>query len=335
MPGVTAGVYTGSLTAGTEVSSTYEGRHLTVLESELIHPYVADGFVDKGDPVVLCDAAVPTTYGTAVGVALQSATAASDYIAIDTEGIWNLTVYAEDDFGNCAVEIGDVLYIRAGTLPGAADADGTGDAELSKISEETTQVPFGYALGSIVAGGSGVIAVKVHWMIPSITVAHDLKALGADERGSRQRATVATPAMTDGYGVWESQLDVSGLATGAIAERSDWINLGDDATVPSNMFVHTDGVYDGGATLTGANIAWAKYTCMLSTNPAACNLWELNFSGAHSELDAIFAVNNHELCLGYTVGTPTDAAVGTIPFVETAGGAHGGMKYIYLYDNAT
>ena len=163
MPGVTAGVYTGALTAGTEVSSTYEGRHLTVLESELIHPYIADGFVNKGDPVCLCDAGVQTTYGAAVGVAFNSATAASDYIAIDTEGVWNLTVYAENDDGNVAVEIGDQLYIRAGNLPGAADGDGTGDAEISKIRTTLTQVPFGYALGSMVAGGSGVIAVKVHW----------------------------------------------------------------------------------------------------------------------------------------------------------------------------
>ena len=77
MPGVTAGVYTGSLDAGTEVSSTYEGRHLTVYEQELIHPYNgADGFVNKGDPVVLCDSGVQTTYGLAVGVAFNSAAAA-------------------------------------------------------------------------------------------------------------------------------------------------------------------------------------------------------------------------------------------------------------------
>ena len=163
MPGVTAGVYIGDLEAGTEVSSTYEGRHLTVREDELIHPFIADGFVNKGDPVVLCDAGVPTTYGLAVGVAFKSGAATSDLIALDSEGIWNLTVYAEDDDGNRAIEIGDRLYIRAGALPGAADADGTGDAEISKISNSVVQVPFGYALGSVVAGGSGVIAVKVHF----------------------------------------------------------------------------------------------------------------------------------------------------------------------------
>jgi len=328
MPGVQAGVYPGQKTAGTEVSSSDEGRILTVREDELIHPYHADGFVDVGDPVVLCDAGVPTTYGNAVGVARISGAAASDWISVDTEGIFNLTVYAKDDNGDRAIEIGDRLFIRAGTLPGAASGDGTGDAEISKISEQNNQVPFGYALGSVVAGGSGVIAVKVHWDSGNIFCCHDLKALGANERGSRQRGVVATPAMEDGYGVWESQIDVTGLATGAIAERSDWINLGSDATVPSYMFVHTDGVYDGGATLTNAYVSWAKYTCMLQSDPAWCSLWELNFDGADSEIDAIFNVNNPELALGYTAGSVSNV-IGSIPFFSTAGGALKGWIAIY------
>ena len=162
MPGVTVGAYAGDQTAGTQVSSTYEGRHLTAREDELIHPYIADGFVNKGDPVVICDAGVPTTYGNIVGVAFSSGLPAAQMVTIDTEGIWNLTVYAEDDDGNRAIEFGDQLYIRAGALPGAADGDGTGDAEISKISNSVVQIPFGTACGSLVAGGVGVIAVKVH-----------------------------------------------------------------------------------------------------------------------------------------------------------------------------
>ena len=328
MPGVTVGVYPGDQTAGTQVSSTYEGRNLTVREDELIHPYIADGFVNKGDPVCLCDAGVPATYGRAVGVAFVSGTAAADWIAIDTEGIFNLTVYAEDDNGNRAVEIGDALYIRAGNLPGAADADGTGDGELSKISEQTTQVLFGYALGSMVAGGSGVIGVKVHWGVADIITAHDLLNLEANERGSRQRATVATPAMADGYGVWESELTVTGTATGGIYERSDWINLTGAATVPQYMSVHNDGVWDGGATLATAVIAWSKYHCMLASNPQWCSLWELNFDGANSEIDAVFNVNNPTLALGYTAGS-VSSVIGSIPFFSTAGGALQGWIAIY------
>jgi len=163
----TMGVYTAAKDAGTEVSSTYEGRHLTVLETELIHPDHDDDLVDKGDPVIvsLADATNPHgVAGWAVGVALKSAAAITDYIAVDTEGIWNLTVHADDDNGTVAVNPGDPLYISDDSA--AADDsthDGVGDAVLSKIKNRNIQRPFGYALGAIGAGAYGVIAVKVHW----------------------------------------------------------------------------------------------------------------------------------------------------------------------------
>ena len=142
MPGLQVGAYRGELAAGSQVSSTYEGRHLTVLESEMIHPFIADGFVNKGDPVLLCRTAVPGTYGEAIGIAFESALSASQRIAIDTEGIFNLQVYAEDDDGNVAIEIGDTLHIHDGST-GAASADGYGDAEISKITNTVTQRIFG------------------------------------------------------------------------------------------------------------------------------------------------------------------------------------------------
>ena len=145
--------------AGEEASSTYEGRHLTILESELRHPYHADGFVDKGDPVIHT-----TTTGHVVGVAFTSAAAATDYIAIDTEGFWYLTVRgfgdaAASDLQNigtaATVNPGDQLYINITT-------DTTYAGTISKISDFETQVPFGYALDGVVSGTSEVIAVKVH-----------------------------------------------------------------------------------------------------------------------------------------------------------------------------
>ena len=250
MPGVQAGVYPGELDAGTEVSSTYEGRHLTVYEAELIHPYHADGFVDKGEPVILCDSGVPTTYGLAVGVAFNSASAATDLIALDTEGIWNLTVYAEDDDGNSAVEIGDPLFIRAGGLPGAADADGTGDAEISKIRTTLTQVPFGYALGSIVAGGSGVIAVKVHWdnvndpieieqlaegwslnlikVVSTATVGEGTRGLRINMQPSD---SIASGDMQCFHGYMTLGADPELAAGAAISPLSAWLDVPDDTTV--------------------------------------------------------------------------------------------------------
>lgn len=132
--------------AGDECSSTYEGRHLTLEESYLTHPTHADGFVDGGDPVVF-----RATVGNGVGVAFKSAAAATDLIALDTEGIWFLSAVAVNDAGNSAIATGDKIYINKTT------------AVLSKISDFETQLPFGYALGDVTSGATGVVAIKVHW----------------------------------------------------------------------------------------------------------------------------------------------------------------------------
>lgn len=136
------GVYTAG-TAGDEVSSTYEGRHLTFTESQLTHPDNTDGFVNKGDPV-LCGENI-------VGVAFLSAAAATDLIPIDTEGIWQLSVVATNEDDNIAVAVGDEIFINKTTCI------------LSKNPNKNTHQRFGYAMYPINAGVTDVIPVKVHW----------------------------------------------------------------------------------------------------------------------------------------------------------------------------
>ena len=148
-------------TAGEECSSTYEGRHITLEESYLIHPYHADGFVDKGDPVLF---AIGSDSPVGVGVAFNSAAAATDYIAIDTEGIWFLNVLgavsdATIDGMARALKAGDPVYINrtAGTV-GAPYM-------LSGMDDPHNYVPFGYLLGDVTASLTvpTLVAVKVHW----------------------------------------------------------------------------------------------------------------------------------------------------------------------------
>ena len=165
----------------------------------------------------------------------------------------------------------------------------------------------------------------------SSTLVQTVAALGANARAARFLYTCAVPAMSDGYGAHEIDLTVTGTATGIIAATSTWINLGTSAVVPTYAHVHTDGIWDGTATLTNANISWAKYQCILSSDPAVNTLWTLNFSGANSEVDALFQANDATLALGYQAGTPTKAAVGSIPFHRDTNGA---ILYIYLYDAA-
>lgn len=131
--------------AGQESSSTYEGRHLTILEDLMVHPAHADAFVDKGDPVLVGE--------NIVGVAFNSAAANTDQIAIDTEGIWFLNVQAENDEGFSNIAIGDELFINKS------------NGLLSKIRNKNTHQRFGYALSAHAwsAGSTGIVAVKVHW----------------------------------------------------------------------------------------------------------------------------------------------------------------------------
>ena len=136
------GVYVAGA-AGAEVSSTYEGRHLTFSESQITHPSHTDGFVDKGDPVVVGE--------NIVGVAFLSALAATDLIPIDTEGIWQLSVVATNEDGNIAVAVGDELFINKTTCI------------ISKNPNKNTHQRFGYALYPVTSGSTTVIPVKVHF----------------------------------------------------------------------------------------------------------------------------------------------------------------------------
>ena len=145
------GGYAADMVAGSQGSSTYEGRHISVLESDMIHPTHADGFVDKGDPVV-CGTATPGN--CIVGVAMTSAAAATEFISVDTEGIWYLNVVPENDGGNSNLVFGDQVFINVT------------NGVLSKIRNLPTQRPFGYAVNTTTIAGAGtasVAAVKVHW----------------------------------------------------------------------------------------------------------------------------------------------------------------------------
>lgn len=189
--------------SGDEVSSTYEGRHVRVIESELIHPSHTDGFVDKGDPVLHGE--------NIVGVAFKSAAAATDLINIDTEGIWYLTVYGTDEDGNNAVTYGDEIFINKTTCV------------LSKNNNKATHQRFGKALDAVVAGTSEVIAVKLHEHPDDAyervgTVAAPLAMNTVDAKAyQRYYSTTATSGTT--YTTYD-YLKVMGAGVEGIAARS-------------------------------------------------------------------------------------------------------------------
>ena len=231
--GTGIGVYSagevGSALQADEVSSTYEGRHLTFLASEINHGNVLS-VVTKGYPVIVGE--------DIVGIAFTTEVNAGDYIAIDTEGIWMLSVVATDHAGNNAVVAGDRLYI-----------DHT-SAVISKDGTVGTHIPFGYALGGVTTGQTAIIAVKVHWDPQLDPIQYEqlgegwsfnllditsTATVGEGTRGLRINMSpsdsIATGDMQCFHGYMTLGDDPEIAAGAALSPLSAWIDIPDTTTV--------------------------------------------------------------------------------------------------------
>lgn len=302
-----------ALDDGTEISSTYEGRHVTLLESELTHPSHADGLVDKGDAVC---------FGTAVGIAFTSAAAATDYIAVDTEGIWVKDVVASNDAGNSAVTPGDDIYINTSTCV------------LSKICDGATQQLFGYALGSIDAGSTNTIAVKVHanTSMDNSKRTYYTVTSGAYTYG-KHHTSVFAGGQSTGLEYFDQQ--VTGTQTGGIYGLGTWMELAAGFTGNGSLIVGSEiGIYDAGATLTSGRVVMQQIQGILASNPGtSLHIHRVNIAAAGGAITALYAFAN-PTSAGYTAtGAETSTMIGAMPFADIVGAS--GIGWIRLYDAAT
>jgi hypothetical protein len=314
-----------ALDVGDQISSTYEGRYLTFLESQLFHPYHADTFVDKGEPVV-----VQTTTGYIVGVALASALAATDLITIDTEGIWSQTVYADTDdvwatSQTGAVTPGDALFINRVTT-GAITA-GIGACGISKRRDHATQVPFGMALGSIDNGLEGTIAVKLHNQGSfDLISAMVNRAVVSGEMGWSFFGRI-TDGQSEGLNGYVDGT-ILGTPTGATYGFGSWIAIDNAAIMGTNVATpHDVGIYSGAVQAT-ANLYFAgQAQAQLGGDPGQLHAWRFNTT--HT-IDAIFLAANAG-SVGWEVGADTATYVGSIPLATVAGA----VRWVKLYDGSS
>ncbi|MBU2249596.1 MAG: hypothetical protein KKD77_22810 [Gammaproteobacteria bacterium] len=300
-----------ALDPGDEISSTYEGRHITLLESDLVHPAHADVYVDKGDPVVSA-----TGRPAIVGVAFKSATAVTDQIAIDTEGIWNLDVVAANDAGDVAVAGGDCIYINTTT------------AILSKIANQATQVPFGYALGIVGSGLTEAIAVKVHF---DQSLDNDKRTYYTVTSGEytygKHHTAIFAGGISTGLEYFDQQ--VTGTQTGLIYGLSTWMELAAGFTAAVNILCPFEvGLYDAGATLTNGRIVLQQIQAILASAPGtSLHIWRINVAAAGGAVTALIAAAN-PTSVGYSAGTAGTGVVGTIPIADIVGT---GVVYIDVH----
>ena len=333
-----------SLNFGTLSSSTQTGVTLSATANSILNVFADDGNATLGNAVYSLIRGRAMLFKDATGITLTSVkgqiktadeidfalgvyAGVQGYIETmdDTDvqsgaKVWGVDSSFDITLASLTVDSGGIAAGFHAELTGAGTAAQSSGGILAGlyIDEQVTSGQWGY--GIYIASGAAATGIYVASAISA-----------TDGRAMKISSTQAVPAMADGYGVIEKELTVTGTATGMINAESSWINLGTSATVPGYCHVHNDGIWDGTATLTSAYVSWQKFHMMLASNPAWCSLYELNFDGANSEIDAMYNCNNPALALGYQAGTPTKAAVGSIPFCSTAGGT---IRYIYLYDAA-
>lgn len=300
-----------ALTAGNEISSTYEGRHVTLLASEIRH---AGTVVTKGMPVVF---GVASGAPKGVGIAFKTEVLGSDLIAIDTEGIWSVDVVAITDNGvNSAVAGGDALFINTTTCV------------VSKITSIATQIPFGYALGIITAGNTDTIAVKVHW---DPTVDSQLAMFNAvvvsGGYGKSMRASLAGGASEGLSGYHEGHLTAN--TTGHLYNFGSWINVdAQNILKAGHIIVPYEGGVWAGTTQTDARVVFAgQHQAILAGVPASMHAWRLNVAQVAGPITALIAAANPE-SVGYAAGVGAGTAIGWIKIADIVGV---GIVYAKVY----
>jgi len=370
MPTQAFGAYEAEETIATEVSSTYEGRHITLLASEINHGNVL-AVVTKGYPVIF--GTVAGNHG--VGIALNTEVAGTDRIAIDTEGIWNVSVVASDDNGNSLVTGGDPLFINTTT------------AVVSKIRDNATQIPFGYALGQVAAAATAVIAVKVHWdprahwledqeklyfgdlmdvsvewdganleMLPLTndvgalnigngTLSMDVQIFGAAANehllydSSEGRLTVTCrfeDEAATGAGALVCNTHAAGTITGYLSSIQAAINIDDDATMNAHSWCGYFGVYEdaGLATSIGNSIAAINLETIIHSAPPMHCMIRLNTLQTGDTPDVFIYSRNPE-AIAYTPNAIEGATKAGVIAIEITGAPSlpTGRGYLRVYNS--
>lgn len=300
---------------GDEISSTYEGRHVTLYADNLTHGSGVS-YVTKGRPVMWGEHAVGMPFVTqAAGENLLT--------AVDTEGIWCIDVVATNDAGNNAVIPGDQLYMNTTT------------GVVSQISDGATQICLGYALGNVTSGATERIAVKVHFD-PSLDNAkrtYYTVTDGAYTYGKHHTAVFAGGQST-GLEYFDQQVD--GVQDGELYGLSSWMELAAGFTVTGGQTVVGElGLYDAGATLTNQRVVMLQMQAILASNPGtSLHIFRVNVAVAGGAITSMFAFANPTSAGYVATALETSTMTGAIPFASVVGEATDPL-WIRLYDAAT
>lgn len=299
---------------GEQISSTFEGRHITLYPDDLSH----------GSGVTVVTKGRPVWFGEhAVGMPFVTQTAATNLIkqgAIDTEGIWCVDVDGQNDDGASAVTPGQQLYINTTT------------GVVSKISNQATQICLGYALGNVGSGSTERIAVKVHFD-PSLDNAKRTYITVADGEYvyGKHHTSIFEGGKSTGLEYFDQQ--VGGVQTGFIHGWSSWLEVQTDFVGVGLMVVGEFAIYDGGggSDISSSWVVLLQLQAILDANPATLNLFRVNIASPGGVITAVFQAANPGSLNYQGITTESDSPIGYIPFATIVGINGGNPVMIRVY----
>jgi predicted RecA/RadA family phage recombinase len=166
----------------------YNGMAIGVVESALTHPAHDPDLATSGDAVLV---------GSLVGVALNSASAATDTIEVAVEGVWELPAAAVTATADSAIVPGDKLYFS--TAETKASGTITSDATAPSDGDTVTIGSTVYTYKTALTTDPAAVPYEVLIGISAAVALDNLKAaINADEAGAGTTfgtGTVAHPTV--------------------------------------------------------------------------------------------------------------------------------------------
>ena len=190
----------------------------------------------------------------------------------------------------------------------------------------------GIAIGTTTTGMT-VAACTTGISITTVTTGISVTGTGATASAKAFTSsgfTLNNGNLTDGYGILEADLTLTGTVAGMVAASSSWVNMG-TVTIGANwVCAQTNGLWSGasGVLTNGVFIFGMRAQCLLQTNGGAGGATFYPFSVVNNTniTSAIFKCNDASSDLGRTTNAGVDSGLLVPLYTDNSG-----TKYVKLY----
>ena len=247
-------------------------------------------------------------------------------------GATTLAGSAELAIINAGISFEGDLTNTLGTLSGIDininDGTNTIGTSSGLLIRKTASSTAGWTTGITIAASGAVTGISIG------TCTNGINISSATSKAILTNAALANAAMDDGYGAAiEANLNMSGTSTGHAAAASSWINIDAVLAAGAKYCARTDGIYEGTATITGAELIFGARMQAILTNTDFSCLCPFDLNTGTSTITAFFRVGSPGGECAYTADSTEDATkLGAVPFMVDNNGV---QYFVRLYADAS